>query len=89
MRLAGLLVALMLSIVLACATLTPPMPPTGPGTDYPCGINGISCGNGMCCWRHEECGHSGAWATCPPGMCCNLGNVGARRKQHDFDGGGR
>lgn len=60
--------------LVACAWLMPSKPAEGPGTDYPCGVQGISCGNGFCCWSHEAC---------IPGteLCRNLGNelrVGAR-----------
>lgn len=44
-------------------------PPTGPGTDYPCGLQDRSCGNGKCCGRSEECGTG---LGCPKDSCCPL-----------------
>lgn len=43
-------------------------PKTGPGTEYPCGLQGRSCGNGMCCGLYEACGGPGV--ACPEGYCC-------------------
>jgi hypothetical protein len=54
-------------------------PPTGPGTDYPCGLQGHSCGNHMCCWLDEDCGGQNPSADgktaygCPAKMCCYNG----------------
>lgn len=47
-------------------------PPVGPGTDYPCGLQGKSCGNHMCCWLDEDCG-GGPFNGCPAGYCCYNG----------------
>lgn len=44
-------------------------PPSGPGTDYPCGLQDRSCGNGKCCGRSEECGTG---LGCPKDSCCPL-----------------
>lgn len=42
-------------------------PPSGPGTEYPCGLQGKVCGNNKCCWRADNCGGE---AGCPAGYCC-------------------
>jgi hypothetical protein len=47
-------------------------PPVGPNTDYPCGTQGRSCGNGMCCGRSEFCG--GPNTGCLEGYCCPIGD---------------
>lgn len=55
-------------------------PPEGPGTDYPCGISNVSCGNHMCCDAPTTvCG--GPFTGCAAGMCCvdSTPNVGASR----------
>ena len=45
---------------------------TGPGTDFPCGVDGVSCGGGMCCTLQGDiCG--GTFLSCPVGMCCHEG----------------
>lgn len=35
--------------------------PTGPGTEYPCGIGNVSCfpvdGSHTCCWHGQRCAH--------------------------------
>jgi hypothetical protein len=51
-------------------------PATGPGTEYPCGVRGISCGNHMCCWEGDECGSDRPGSTCPADMCCWVGTPG-------------
>lgn len=53
---------------------------TTPQPGYPCGYQGVSCGNHMCCSTGEVCGaeHTG----CPAGSCCFVGNdqsYGAKR----------
>lgn len=56
-------------------------PPQGPGTSYPCGYNGLDCGDGTCCSEGDVCGGS-AWSGCPKDMCCFAGPadaVGAHR----------
>lgn len=65
----GLIVVLgSVALVLAChGTLTPA---TGPGTSYPCGIGGVSCGNHACCPENHICGYVGPFARCEPGYCC-------------------
>jgi len=55
-----------LLLLVAC----PPAPPTGPGTAYPCGVNGVSCGNHMCCDEGDACGGTPG---CPEGYCCFVG----------------
>lgn len=58
--------ALVLAFLSSCAELEVQ---TGPGTSYPCGINGHLCKNGMCCpLEGDICG--GDHPQCPPGMCC-------------------
>jgi len=51
--------------------------PTGPGTDYPCGVWGISCGSHMCCDEGDACG---GMTGCPDGYCCYVGPDKAKRK---------
>lgn len=56
-------------------------PPTGPGTEYPCGIQGKSCdpvAPGACCSLDEDCGYDGPWSTCPAGYCCYNGGADTR-----------
>lgn len=55
----------------ACATPSILVPKSGPGTPYPCGLRGRSCGNGYCCNWNEQCGRYGT--NCPEGMCCYVG----------------
>lgn len=58
------------AIVVGChATIL--TPPTGPGTDYPCGLYGVECSNHMCCGEGFACGVDDP--TCPAGMCCYVG----------------
>lgn len=45
-------------------------PPEGPGTEYPCGVHGKSCGDHMCCGEYDVCGSTGAFSRCPEGYCC-------------------
>jgi hypothetical protein len=47
-------------------------PKTGPGTSYPCGVNGVSCPGHMCCGEEDVCGSTG-FGACPEGMCCYAG----------------
>lgn len=73
-----------LLVVLACEGPAT-KPPEGPGTEYPCGIRGISCHNGNCCWIGEECNVP----TCPEGMCCYVGDettLGSSGKGHPVVG---
>jgi hypothetical protein len=60
-----------LAFAVACSATKPP---EGPGTEYPCGIRGISCGNHMCCWEGDVCGSEKPGSTCPDGMCCWVGS---------------
>lgn len=64
----GAILAAMVLAVGACSG-GPLNPKTGPGTDYPCGTQGRSCGYGMCCGLSEECGYG---LGCPAGYCCPL-----------------
>ena len=64
-------------LLVACAS---PLlnPPTGPGTDYPCGTRGVLCRDrASCCWIGQDCG--GDVPGCPPGMCCANGSVAVSR----------
>ena len=58
-------VALVLVVLASCAVI---QPPTGPGTDWPCGTNGKQCTNGLCCPSDSDCG--GEVLSCPKGSCC-------------------
>lgn len=67
--------AAMIAIVLACAGPAS-HPAEGPGTSYPCGVWGVSCGDGACCpWGHV-CGSdkAGLFNRCEPGYCCYEGD---------------
>jgi hypothetical protein len=59
-----------IAILAFCLSCTPSVltPPTGPGTDLPCGYHGRSCGNGKCCDMTETCGAE--HTSCPAEMCC-------------------
>lgn len=64
-------------VVAACNTPTILTPKTGPGTPYPCGVNGTLCTTQhMCCGPDETCGGEPASVGCPKGMCCYLGDEG-------------
>lgn len=60
--------AILIAVAGACSG-GPLHPKSGPGTDYPCGTQGRSCGYGMCCGLSEECGYG---LGCPTGYCCPL-----------------
>ena len=62
------LLALMLASCLAVL-----QPATGPGTPYPCGISGVSCGNHMCCPESNVCGGT-PFSGCPVAQCCFTGD---------------
>ncbi len=53
---------------------------TGPGTSYPCGVNGVSCldmngqPNHMCCSENETCGGGKYSVGCPADSCCFIGS---------------
>jgi hypothetical protein len=70
---------LMFLFLLACTTPAILTPAQGPGTDYPCGYHGVSCGGGMCCPENHVCGHLAEgvygepFSGCAPGMCCYVG----------------
>lgn len=69
------LLACLIIVIVACNGLT--NPPTGPGTEYPCGVWGVTCSvssaNAMCCAEGEICGYDGAFSRCPAGSCCYEG----------------
>jgi hypothetical protein len=46
-------------VVVACSTPAFLVPPTGPGTDWPCGYDGQACGDGTCCPAHTFCNQYG------------------------------
>lgn len=46
------------------------VPRQGPGTAYPCGVNGVTCTDGKCCGQDESCG--GDDPTCPSNSCCYI-----------------
>lgn len=78
---AALFAAIAPVLATSCATPAILTPKTGPNTDYPCGLNGHSCGGGMCCDNGSECG--GQFSSCPAGECCfhgaSPGDFGARK----------
>lgn len=53
-------------------------PPTGPGTEYPCGVWGVECSHdakgSMCCPQDHICGTTGPFSQCTPGYCCYDGD---------------
>jgi hypothetical protein len=63
--------AFVFAVVLMAACATPRIltPPTGPSTNYPCGINGVECGDHTCCYEDEICG-GGPFNGCPAHACC-------------------
>lgn len=78
----GAVGALMVAIVLAIGACSGGVlePKTGPGTDYPCGTRGRSCGGGLCCGISQECGYG---LGCPAGYCCPLDDdFYGTKKQH-------
>lgn len=62
--------------IIACNGLV--NPPTGPNTEYPCGIWGVECSikstGSMCCPQNHICGFNGEFSRCPEGMCCYDGD---------------
>lgn len=66
--------------IVACVGPATQPGPTGPGTAWPCGYHGVSCGGGMCCDEDSECGTGAAFSTCAKGYCCFVGGpIGADR----------
>lgn len=61
-------------------------PPVGPGTDYPCGLQGLQCPDGACCGLNDTCG--AAHSRCPAGYCCYNGPSFASRDGGAPDAGG-
>jgi len=53
-------------------------PPTGPNTEYPCGVWGVECEKtakgSMCCPQNHICGYDGQFSRCPSGTCCYDGD---------------
>jgi hypothetical protein len=70
-----LLLASFLATATHCGPGSVTQPPQGPGTGFPCGYHGHSCGNGYCCDDNEECGTDpdAGFSACPPNMCCYTG----------------
>jgi len=77
---------IVLALLLACGGVT--APPTGPGTAYPCGVQGKSCGHHMCCGQYDDCG--GVVLSCPEGYCCYNGEdsmLSARKPKKQWSEG--
>ena len=76
------LMALLLVTPIACVGTATQAPPSGPGTSYPCGIDGHEClnmagtPNGACCGNWETCGGGKYSVGCPADMCCDIGTDG-------------
>jgi hypothetical protein len=76
---------LYVALILSAGCQTPGVltPGTGPGTAYPCGIDGVVCSDspdggplaptGMCCTEGQVCGGAFPNVGCPSGMCCAEG----------------
>lgn len=56
--------------------------PTGPGTDYPCGVGGHHCAPTLCCSEFEDCDP----ATRTHGPACRFNGTGYSAP---LDGGAR
>lgn len=63
-----------LAAILSCQFQNPVSP------EYPCGTQGLDCGNTMCCWRGDLCGSDAAFSRCPKGYCCWEGDEMAKAK---------
>ncbi len=65
---------LVFTAIAACAGFA--RPPEGKGTEYPCGVWGVSCHNGACCDWGDICGEPGygSFQRCPDGSCCTDGD---------------
>lgn len=79
-----------LVLVAACGPTT--HPPSGPHTEFPCGLHGRSCGGGMCCYETQTCGFDGPFSRCAPGWCCDDGGpdwpyVGVQRVTRQWGAG--
>jgi hypothetical protein len=71
-RLLPVTFAASLLAALACQTPADLVVKTGPGTPYPCGVNGKVCSGGTCCGENEVCGgDTPKSAGCPAGYCCD------------------
>ena len=66
----------------ACASTTTraPNPLLAPQPDYPCGVDGVSCGGKFCCNQNETCGGAFPSVGCPAGQCCFVGTDGVVRR---------
>lgn len=78
MRFVVLLATLSVLAIVACQSAGVLTPPTGPGTEYPCGINGHECPDSMCCDNNSTCCDG---TSCTKGYCEYVGDAlfGARR----------
>jgi len=64
------LALLVVTVGASCATPADLLPPVGPGTQYPCGVRGVVCSGGTCCFEGDVCGSADRHASCPAGQCC-------------------
>lgn len=65
-----------------CSTPAILTPPSGPGTEYPCGVNGVECESKLCCPQGFTCGGGTYSVGCPKDECCFVEEnptMGARR----------
>lgn len=82
----GLAVGFAILVAGGCATPAILTPPSGPGTEWPCGTSAHQCldaqgsATGTCCDDGYVCGGQGAdsFQTCPAGECCFVGSEGRR-----------
>ena len=67
---------LLAAMFVACYGTDVVKPPEGPGTAYPCGLRGVSCGGKplMCCPQNHICGFNGPGSRCTAGYCCYDGD---------------
>lgn len=83
MRIAHLLFAAFVALVIGACATQGPNPLLAPQPGYPCGIQGVVCmaqqsngslqPTGMCCNEGEACGGSWPNVGCPAGECCYEG----------------
>lgn len=63
-----------LSGIIACSSTSILTPKTGPGTPYPCGLNGHECRDGNCCGDSMVCCDG---TSCTAGYCEYIGGMRA------------
>ncbi len=73
-------------MILASCAADKPIPETST-SDYPCGIDGIVCGGGMCCEQGEMCGGPFPIIGCPEGECCFVGESALGMPHHPMSKG--